>query len=1803
MAVADVTLTVKVRGDGSAELVKVGKGVKDIGEESEKSGKKIAAMTAVIGGAAVAAGGLVAAFKSVQGVLRQFEQIDSITKMSREIGVAVETVSSFTLAAQLSGTSTDIMARGMRNLARNATQVVQGTGEARSAFDALKISVENASGGLKSGEELMLEIADAFSQAKDGAEKTAIAMKAVGEEAGPKLINFLNQGAVGIKAMIELNRDLGLSFTEAQGALVEGINDNLTILGLAFDGIKRQFALGLAPALSQITGAVVEFAKAAAGPGQAGARGFAQVIGGSLVAAVDAGLAALEQFLRTIEQFGLGEALGNLFRGAFEGIGTFALQAGAFIAKQIGIGILQAFPITIGQVLKGVRAAILSVFGETVGGSIVSGFGIDGEIEALVGYVQALEDLRGEFPAFVEVGKGSEAIGNLADAAAAARKSLGEFKAQGESLALVTLPKLEKATSGVGKSTKAAGASAKATKEAYELFATSTGDALSRLVSDIESQYGSLAGTVTLAFGQAFDGVIAGTNTFGGVFKSALTRIMRDSVSGAVGGLVGQLTGLLSDVGGSVLDAIGVSTGGSGAGAFSFAAEGGGILNSFFGGGNLSFIPNAGTGGLGVIRVGGPPADFVGPVQPGQQGTDLDLGGALGGIGAGIASGRAFEKKFNSRFDSGDGVRRLTTTDINRIAQDSLREGLKIKSQIVGAIGGAVTGALTGGAGGAIGGSIFGLVSSGLSSALLSQIDLDTLEKRKVDISFDPLLGGLINLFGGAGVLGLPTRGTAFRRAAEKGIFDESQFFGEEDGLQSIFGDITRDKGDALGLKVRRNYETGLLTAFERGLDPEVGRTIAGATAAIVGEAFSGSEPKDAGRIAADSGQIIAEFFSRGITTGLDSGEILNEARTALKGLVGELGQGLDFFDLVGSAQTFGLTNLPQSQELFGGIGAHAETISPFRAAAESITGVIRLFEDDFPQGTQVALSALQSLENEAGDGPFRTLTSSSADFLVAASSDFETLVDLLQQQLGAGLEINVERFERLTEAASQSAQIVSGALSAALTSGAPQLSIDTLFAGIGEQVKSQFSAAIKGALLDQTAIGQALTPITKALQSLPKIDLLDVAQRDFFSAALSQGIAEGRANLADYIPLIKEMIAAGEEFEALIDEATEPSRAERFGAAIEAALASASQNFSASLSEALFNGLLNGNVLSAGESLSSQVGDLVKTNLLKGIVEAFVAAAGIDALFEKYGPQLQFVVQSALSGAASDEQVQAQFKRIGEEMQGDAEGVIDVLFTGAQQLAPLFDALIPDEKTLTLNVEVEGDGVGGGTRPQVGNIPTDGVGNDPRIPENSPLRTDSRAPQSRTRRTNPFEGLASVAGLGSAQFNDTRRPLASGLLVRPDVLNEVLPPNPVRTITDPPPATPRVPTGVNANDFRNRGTDPSIQRGAPPGGFGGGGSGGSVDPEDFLLRFSFGGGILDSILGALGEDDSLQSVIRQQTGQGILQGMVDTFLSGPLVEEIMAPLQEAFFRAADDGLISTAEGEALTKLGEEASSQLADAALFMSGPMQAVAETFGLGVQKEVEKAADVLSGGFGSALRSVLVDGGEADQAFQRAIFDATIGGMIEAFLAGELMQPALDQFNKLIAEGHHKAAVTGFKAFLESQEFQDGMDAISQATDDLREILPLAASVAQETAATSRQTVEAATQLEEARQEQEVEFVEHRNALGAGVVTPFGRVNQFQSRNFVPQLATGGFVTSDGLAFLHAGETVVPGGAGDSRIDGLVAENREMRAAMVDLAQAIRDRPMVLEVEQRVLAEATIAGIEEQGLGERRLFVRSR
>ena len=267
-------------------------------EAGKKSAKDLAILKtieisrALIDGVRTLTGLLSSAAASAKDLFDDSRQaIDAIGKLASQTGLAVETIQAYQQAADLSGVSTDELARSLQKMQINLGKLNEESDD--DPFTELGFSVVELQ---KLGaEETFEKIAGSIANLSTDAEKAAVANEIFGRN-GVKLLPLLNQGADALQRQREETEQLGI-LSEEQVRGVEAMNDAFTKVGAALGSIINQVTAELAGPIETITNQVLDMIK------QIGTENIAAAITNTLLDFGESFLTALEFFATFMATF------------------------------------------------------------------------------------------------------------------------------------------------------------------------------------------------------------------------------------------------------------------------------------------------------------------------------------------------------------------------------------------------------------------------------------------------------------------------------------------------------------------------------------------------------------------------------------------------------------------------------------------------------------------------------------------------------------------------------------------------------------------------------------------------------------------------------------------------------------------------------------------------------------------------------------------------------------------------------------------------------------------------------------------------------------------------------------------------------------------------------------------------------------------------------------------------------------------------------------------------------------------------------------------------------------------------------------------------------------------------------------------------------------------------------------------------------------------------------------------------------------------------------------------------------------
>lgn len=229
-----------------ARLRSARKGLSSFGSGVARAARRVAVLGAASTAAAV--GGLAMLTRS------SMSTIDSTAKMADVLGLTLDQMRGYQLAAQLAGVGTAELETGFRRLQKNISDARLGLTTAQRAFDALGVSVDYLN-GLTPDQQFKV-VADALRNVTSQADRARVAQDLLGRS-GIKLIKLMETGSAGIAAVQERSRMLRGELTRIDASKIEDANDRISELKTAITGVGDVFAVQIAPTISELAKMIV----------------------------------------------------------------------------------------------------------------------------------------------------------------------------------------------------------------------------------------------------------------------------------------------------------------------------------------------------------------------------------------------------------------------------------------------------------------------------------------------------------------------------------------------------------------------------------------------------------------------------------------------------------------------------------------------------------------------------------------------------------------------------------------------------------------------------------------------------------------------------------------------------------------------------------------------------------------------------------------------------------------------------------------------------------------------------------------------------------------------------------------------------------------------------------------------------------------------------------------------------------------------------------------------------------------------------------------------------------------------------------------------------------------------------------------------------------------------------------------------------------------------------------------------------------------------------------------------------------
>lgn len=203
--------------------------------------------------------------KLVSAFSEQSRAIDSVAKASDRLGIATEQLTRFQYAAQLSGSSSEGLAKGLEYMQRAIGKAGMGLRETAEAFRQIGLTAADLK-RMNTAEQFKA-IADGISRTGDSALRAEVMVRIFGES-GAALQNMMLRGRAGLEALGKEADQLGLVFSRIEARQVEMANDALIRTGAIFRGLMTQVVIKMAPYIEAAAKSFSTWAMAGAGAGE-----------------------------------------------------------------------------------------------------------------------------------------------------------------------------------------------------------------------------------------------------------------------------------------------------------------------------------------------------------------------------------------------------------------------------------------------------------------------------------------------------------------------------------------------------------------------------------------------------------------------------------------------------------------------------------------------------------------------------------------------------------------------------------------------------------------------------------------------------------------------------------------------------------------------------------------------------------------------------------------------------------------------------------------------------------------------------------------------------------------------------------------------------------------------------------------------------------------------------------------------------------------------------------------------------------------------------------------------------------------------------------------------------------------------------------------------------------------------------------------------------------------------------------------------------------------------------------------------
>ncbi len=245
-------------------------------------------------------GGLTAAIGGVGFALaalgkQSFAYIDTLGKTSDQLGVSVEFLQAFQIAAEEAGSSSEGANKALLKFSKNIGEAGRGLKTQADLFKDLGVSIRDSSGNLKGTEQLLLETADGIAALGSSAEKNSALTNLFGRS-GQQLFAILNQGGDAVAGLKDKMLELGIGISSEAVDAVERFNDTSNILSRQLNSLKDNVFAAFTPILQTFVNQFTTMFKTFA-ENEGGIAKFSEALATNIINGVEKALLAIQELV------------------------------------------------------------------------------------------------------------------------------------------------------------------------------------------------------------------------------------------------------------------------------------------------------------------------------------------------------------------------------------------------------------------------------------------------------------------------------------------------------------------------------------------------------------------------------------------------------------------------------------------------------------------------------------------------------------------------------------------------------------------------------------------------------------------------------------------------------------------------------------------------------------------------------------------------------------------------------------------------------------------------------------------------------------------------------------------------------------------------------------------------------------------------------------------------------------------------------------------------------------------------------------------------------------------------------------------------------------------------------------------------------------------------------------------------------------------------------------------------------------------------------------------------------------------